>query len=173
MRRFGVIVALGALLGMLTGVLTASPALAGRGHKWQLIPAEPFTVPQSYCGFKVRVTFPVSKEYGKLLKASDGSIIDLFTGSLKTTYTNLSTGKAITENTSGPFKVTSRADGTITAANKGLTASFLSPADAKRFGLPTVAVTAGAETASLAADGTMTSLSLNGHVLVDVCTALS
>jgi len=30
MRRLGVIVALGALLGMFAGVLTASPALAGR-----------------------------------------------------------------------------------------------------------------------------------------------
>jgi len=34
MRRLGVIVALGALLGMLGGVVTASPALAGRGPKW-------------------------------------------------------------------------------------------------------------------------------------------
>ena len=31
MRRFGVIVALGAMLGMFAGVLTAFPALAGRG----------------------------------------------------------------------------------------------------------------------------------------------
>ena len=34
MRRLGVIVALGALLGMLGGVVTGSPALAGRGPKW-------------------------------------------------------------------------------------------------------------------------------------------
>jgi len=33
MRRFGVIVALGAMLGMFAGVLTAAPALAGRGPK--------------------------------------------------------------------------------------------------------------------------------------------
>jgi hypothetical protein len=32
-RRLGVIVALGALLCLLGGVVTASPALAGRGHK--------------------------------------------------------------------------------------------------------------------------------------------
>jgi len=36
-----------------------------------------------------------------------------------------------------------------------------------------VAVTAGQQTASIAADGTMTSLTLHGHVLVDVCAALS
>ena len=46
MRRFGVIVALGALLGMFAGVLTAAPALAGRGPKWQLTVAAPFTVPK-------------------------------------------------------------------------------------------------------------------------------
>jgi len=40
MRRVGVIVALGALLGMLRGVVTASPALA-RGPKWQFLPTQP------------------------------------------------------------------------------------------------------------------------------------
>jgi hypothetical protein len=65
MRRLTVIVALGALLGMFAGVLTAAPALAGRGHKWQLVPGKPFTVPASLCGFKIHVTFPVNKEYLK------------------------------------------------------------------------------------------------------------
>ena len=45
MRRIGVIVALGALLGMLAGVVTASPALAARGPKWEIVPADPFTLP--------------------------------------------------------------------------------------------------------------------------------
>jgi len=36
-----------------------------------------------------------------------------------------------------------------------------------------VSVTAGPLTTSMAADGTVTSMSLNGHVLVDVCAALS
>jgi hypothetical protein len=56
---------------------------------------------------------------------------------------------------------------------KGRTGNFLSPADAKRFGLPTVSVTAGTLTGSIAPDGSITSLSLHGHVLVDVCAALS
>ena len=41
-RRLGVIVALGALLGMLGGAVTASPALAGRGPGWSIGPVEPF-----------------------------------------------------------------------------------------------------------------------------------
>lgn len=173
MGRLGVIVALGTLLGMLGGVVTASPALAGRGHKWELVQAKPFTLPALFCGFKVRVTFPVNKEFTKLLKASDGSMTMLGSGSLKTTYTNLSTGKAITENVSGPAKVTMHADGSITFRGKGHGGHFLSPADAKRFGLPTVGVVAGAFTVSVAASGGITSLSLHGHVLVNVCAALS
>ena len=38
--------------------------------------------------------------------------------------------------------------------------------------LPTVAVTAGAVTESAASDGTITSLTPHGHVLVNVCAAL-
>jgi hypothetical protein len=173
LRRFGVIVALGVVLGMFAGVLSASQALAGRGPKWQLVPAQPFTLPAAYCGFRVRVTTPVNKAYGKLLKASDGSTIRLNTGSLRSTYTNLSTGKALTVNLSGPGKVTTHADGSITIAGRGHSGPALTPADAQRFGLPTVSVVTGAFAATVAADGTLTSLSLNGHVLVDVCAALS
>jgi hypothetical protein len=50
---------------------------------------------------------------------------------------------------------------------------FLTPANAQRFGLPTVSVTAGKLAFSVAADGIITSLSLDGHVAVDVCAALS
>jgi hypothetical protein len=173
MRRLGVIVALGALLGMFGGVVTASPAFAGRGPKWQLVTAEPFTLPAAFCGFKIRVAFPINKEYFKLLKASDGSMTDLGTGSLKVSLTNLSTGKTITVDASGSAKVTTHADGSVTFAGRGHGLHFLAPADAKRFGLPTVSVTTGRLTASIASDGSLTSLSLHGHVLVNVCAALS
>ena len=62
MRRLRVIVALGALLSLLGGVVTASPALAGRGPKWTIGPALPFTLPASYCGFQLRVTTVVNEE---------------------------------------------------------------------------------------------------------------
>jgi hypothetical protein len=174
MRRIRVAVALGALLGMLGGVATASPALAGRGPKWDVFPAPlAMTLPAAFCGFKVRVTAPVDKEIIKVLKASDGSMTFLFTGSFRHSYTNLSTGKAITENASASARFTTHADGSVTVASRGRTPSFLSPADAKRFGLPTVSVLAGRQTFSLDSSGAITSLSLHGHVLVDVCAALS
>ena len=171
MKRLGVIVALGAILGLSGGVMTASPALA-RGPRWQLLQAEPFTLPTSSCGFEVGVTFPTFNEFIKVLKTSDGSMTFLVTGSVFVTYTNLETGKSITENESGPGTVTEFPDGSVTLAAKGTDGTFLAPADAQRFGLPAVSVLAGAKTESVAPDGTITSLSLDGTVLVDVCAAL-
>ena len=174
MRRLGVIVALGALLGMLGGVVTASPAFAGRGPKWQPPGPGNFTLPALFCGFKIRVAFPVNKEYTKILKTADGSTTFLFTGVVETSFTNLQTGKTITENTPGPGKATIPSDGSITEVHTGRNGPFiLTPADAKRFGLPTVSVTAGALRFAVAANGVISSLSLHGHVLVNVCAALS
>jgi len=176
MRRFGVIVALGALLGMFGGLVTAAPAFAGRGPKWQPPgSSSPFTLPALFCGFKVRVGFPVNKEYTKILTTANGSTTFLFTGFTTVSYTNLQTGKTITENTPGPGKATIHADGSITEVHTGRSGPFplLTPADAKRFGLPTVAIFSGRLAFSIDAQGNMTSLSLHGHVAVDVCAALS
>ena len=166
------IVALGALLGMLGGVLTASSALAGRGPKWEFVPATTITLPSSFCGFKIRVT-PVSKQFAKVLKTTDGSETVLITGTLTLSYTNLSTGKTITENAATSSTFTANADGSVTVVNRGHAPLFLSPADAQRSGLPTVSVLAGRLTISSDSSGKLTSLSLHGHVLVDVCAALS
>lgn len=172
MRRLGVVVALGALLGMLGGVVTASSALA-RGPPWTFLPAFPFTLDPSFCGFPVGVAWPTDMEYAKLLKSTDGSAIALVNGAVTTSFTNLATGKTITENNSGPDQTNFLPDGSITFTIRGNAVSVLTPADAARFGLPTVAVTAGPLTGSIAPDGTMTSLSLQGHVLEDMCAALS
>jgi hypothetical protein len=167
-----VIVALGTLLGMLGGVVTATPALA-RGPKWHFAAAKPFTLPALFCGFKVRVTPVVDKSFFKVLKTSDGSMTFLSTGSFKASFKNLQSGKAVTESLSGPAKTTVSPNGSFTSAAGGHNGFFLSPADAKRFGLPTVSVTVGRLRFSVAPDGAITSLSLHGHVLVDVCAALS
>jgi hypothetical protein len=165
------IVTLGTLLGMLGGVVTAAPALA-RGPEWQFVPAEPFTVPASFCGFEIGVTAPVNKEYVKILKVADGSMTFLGTGLLQISYTNLQNGKTITENLGGAAEITVQPDGSLTFLEKGKPGAFFAPADAARFGLPTVSVLAGVLTGIVDADGNLTSLSLQGHVLVDVCAAL-
>jgi hypothetical protein len=101
-------------------------------------------VPASFCGFKLRVTFPANKEYTKILKTADGSKTFLFTGAVTASFTNLQTGQTITEKMNGPGKATIHADGSITEVHTGRNGPFiLAPADAKRFGLPPVSVTAG------------------------------
>ena len=174
MRRWGVIVAHGALLGLLGGVVTAAPALA-RGPKWQFNapPPGPVILPADFCGFQIGVSFPVDKEYFKILKAADGSMTFLITGALRVTNTNLSTGKSITANISGPGKITFFPDGSVTTEETGRAIYALVPADAQRFGVPPVGLTAGPLTTSVDAGGNLTSFSLQGQVLVDVCAALS
>jgi hypothetical protein len=172
MRRLGVTVALGALLGMFAGVVTASPALA-RGPRWQFQPKSPVTLPAEFCGFEVLVTFPVNREFSTIFEASDGSMIVLSTGSVTTSFTNLETGTTIIENTSGPSKTTIFPDGSFTALEHGRNELILPPTDAARFGLPTVSVVVGLSARSRAPDGSITSVSLHGHVAVDVCAALS
>jgi hypothetical protein len=172
MRRLGVIVALGALLGMAGGVMTASPALA-RGPQWQVFPGVPGTLPATFCGFEVGFAAVADKEFVTTLTTSDGSTTFLVTGLLTAAWTNLQTGKTIILNGSGPAKITVNPDGSVIELRKGPNFAILSPAEAASFGLPTVSVTAGALTESLAPDGTVTSASLQGNVLVDICAALS
>jgi hypothetical protein len=74
----------------------------------------------------------------------------------------------------GPGKATIGAGGSITEVHSGRNGPFiLSPADASRFGLPAVSVTAGKLAFSATANHVITSLSLHGHVLVNVCAALA
>jgi hypothetical protein len=173
MRRLGMIVALGTLLGTLAGVATAAPALA-RGPNWVFDQRSPggFTLPALFCGFQIQVAPVANKEYTKILKTADGSMTFLTTGTLKISYTNLQTGKTITANRSGPGTTTVFADGSEFAAAKGPGGLILAPPDAKRFGLPTVSVLAGALTITVDPAGNITSLSFHGHVLVNVCAAL-
>ena len=168
------ILALGALLGMLGGVATASPALAdGRGGGWQVIPLPPtFTVEPEVCGFEIQSTLLAGKEFVKALKAADGSMISLITGSLKASMTNPANGKTITANLSGPFKEIDFPDHSVTILGKGHQFTTLTPADQARFGLPGFFVAAGSLTTVGDPHGNITSLSLHGHVLVDVCAAL-
>ena len=63
-------------------------------------------------------------------------------------------------------------DGSAIVAEKGHNGVFLLPADAHRFGLPTLAVTTGPVTETVAANGAITSVSRRGHILVDICAAL-
>src|SRR5690348_1037900 len=171
MRRIALIVAFGALLGLVGGVVTAAPALA-RGPKWTFLDfGTHFT--ESACGTEIQGTQLVDRVFVKTLKTADGTMISLFTGAAKINFTNPENGKRITVNTSGHFKEIDFPDGSATFLGKGLQPVNLGPTDAERFGLPAFFVSAGALTGTADANGNLTSLSLHGHVLVDLCAALS
>ena len=174
MRRIGVIVALCALLGMLGAAVTAAPALAvgGRGDGWVFQDFGPgFTT--TNCGFLIVATQNVDNVFMKALTAPDGSMIMLSTGAAKITFTNPLNGKSVSENASAAVKVTANPDGTATFVSMGPMPIDLTPADAARVGLPAVFVFAGRGTALLDAAGNIISGSMDGHVLVNLCTALS
>ena len=175
MRRAGVIVTLGVLLGVLGGAATTSPALADRrGDGWQFLtlPAT-FTVEPVFCGFEIDGTNLVNHGFVKALKTADGSMAFLTTGTDKVSLTNQANGKTLTANISGPFKTIVFPDGSVTFVTTGHQFNLLAPADAARFGLPGFSVSAGELTQAVAADGPITSLSMDGNVLIDVCAALS
>ncbi len=168
------IVALGALLSMFGGAVTAAPALAvgGRGDGWQFVDFGPgFTT--TNCGFLIQATQDVDNVFMKALKAPDGSMIFLFTGAAKITFTNPANGKSISENTSGPGTITVNPDGSATFVSMGPTPIDLTPEDAARLGLPAVFVFAGRGTATVDAAGNIVSASMDGTILVNVCAALS
>jgi hypothetical protein len=122
MRRFGVIVALGALLGLCGGVATAAPVLAGgRGDGWQFVPIpRHFTESADECGFVIKGTQLAGKVFVKELKTTDGTAISLFTGFAKIRLANPANGKSVTAVTSGPAKVIVHPDGSFTILAKGL-----------------------------------------------------
>jgi hypothetical protein len=174
MRRFGVIVALGALLSMIGGAATATPALAGgRGDGWQFIDFGP-TVTDD-CGFPINVTVDVDNVFGRELTAPDGSTIMQFNGAFKLTWTNPANGKSVSMNVPGPLKFTVSPDGsTATSTGTGVTALDLTPADAAVLDVPPVFVFAGRGTATIdLSTGTIVSGSIVGRILLDVCAALS
>jgi hypothetical protein len=175
MRRFAVIVTLGALLGMFGGVATAAPALAGgRGDGWVFQDFGPgFTT--TNCGFLIVATQDVDQVFARTVTAPDGSMITQFTGRAQITWTNPANGKSVTTNTSGPAKTTVSADGlTVTVVATGPEPLDLTAADAAVLEVPRVFVFTGRGTATLdPATGSVISGSIVGHIQVNLCTALS
>jgi hypothetical protein len=103
-----------------------------------------------------------------------GATILLLNGSLRISFTNVDTGKTITENVTGSGKAIVNPDNSLSIRQEGhLGLITLEAADAERFGLPPLGVIGGVLHEEIAPDGTFTLVSLQGHVLVDVCAALS
>ena len=169
MRRVPVLLAVVALL-----LITAAPASANNDPHRVFLPAGPVDLGAEYCGFAVRLDFPVNKEYETVSTLPDGSLLEKVTGSFFATVTNIGTGKSITVNASGPGSFTTSADGkTFTWAFTGQALWYYPGLTS--FGLPSNIVrTAGPGVATFDnVTGDLLNLSGHPHVLMDVCAAIS
>jgi hypothetical protein len=167
-------VALGALLGMFGGAASAAPAFAGgRGDGWEFFPFGSGTV-DGFCPFPVFFGVPSQNVFQKVLTSPPGTTILLLNGSLRLSFTNENTGKTITENVTGSGKAIVNPDDSLSIRQEGhLGLITLDSADAARFNLPPLAVIGGVLFEEVAPDFTYTSVTMQGHILVDICAALS
>jgi hypothetical protein len=110
--------------------------------------------------------------FEKGVKAPDGATAVLINGVADFTFTNPANGKTITTRDSGSVVRTTYPDGSFTAVQHGNAFTGLPAATAAQFGLPAVFVSAGTLTLSIDANGNF-SISLKGHVPVDIYAALS
>jgi hypothetical protein len=120
----------------------------------------------SFCpAFDVQVTAIVNREYA--ISFSNGATI--ITGHFVEELTNLTTGKTIQVNASGPLFVT--ADGS-TVTLRGRTLLFGEAGDFGPGSPPTTTLLSGVAVITLGPDGTVTSLTTTGHS-EDLCATLA
>jgi hypothetical protein len=106
-------------------------------------PVPTFTV-TGVCLFPFQVHPIINNEYTLSFVNQNGVLVkQITTGALVITFTNLGTGKSITENVSGPSVVTFNSDGSVTVVMLGT-----------QGGTPANAIGAGRTVFKIAADGT-------------------
>jgi hypothetical protein len=146
------------LAAVVAVVLAAASTAAADPPIRTFVPAGPFT--GEFCpGADVQITFPINQEYA--IAFSSGAIIT--TGRLVAEVTNLSTGKSVVVNASGPG--TLGADGSFTL--RGETLVFLTPGTIAPGSPATTYILSGV--LQFAPDGTVTQI---GHI-TDICSQIS
>jgi hypothetical protein len=118
--RFGLALALSSLAAAFSaaGTSAARPSV-------EFLPPPDGLLDHS-CGYEIRVTFPVQREYQRTYFDRDGSVVKIIvTGNLVVTFTNTATGNSLTSNISGPFhtsfvRETSTSEGRIGGPVDGL-----------------------------------------------------
>ena len=134
------------------------------------LPAAPFTV-TGKCDFDVLIEPLTNKEVLTTFFDKEGNErFFLITGSLKERLTNLSTGKSVDLNISGPLQLIPQPDGSQIVITLGAALYIFEPGVAPN--LPLLALIHGRTVAEFDAAGNFTLLSVRGHV-EDVCAALA
>ena len=133
------------------------------------LPAGPFTLDASICGFPVDVTFPTNKEFTTTF-ANGKQII---TGSLFATLTNPLTGRSTTINISGPGSIVPNGDGTTTFTLSGRSLIFLSPNQVTPGSPGLLILTSGPVVFQLDQNGNITSYRITSAKARDMCAVLA
>jgi hypothetical protein len=90
---------------------------------------EPLALPASFlfkdtlgndpCGFPVEATVLTNNVVVKTFTRRDGTTVTSFTGALKIRLTNTRTGESVERNISGPTRLTTEQDGSVTQVSGG------------------------------------------------------
>jgi hypothetical protein len=126
-----------------------------------LVPFSPIEFPAGvFCSFAVAIEFPVARYVAKTFPPdANGDVVVLQTGHVTARITNLSTGKSITYNISGPTRYTYHVDGSVTIELPG-------PQSLLGFN------NYGRIVVEVSPEGEFTFVKQTGHA-VDVCAALA
>jgi hypothetical protein len=142
-------------------LMAAVPAAADGPTRVPVPFGPPMVVPVCMPAFEVLVAATTDNEVSKDFYENGQLVKVITTGSLKLTLTNLTSGKTISENVSGPGFATINPDGSVTVIVTGLSLGQLGDL-----------ATSGRIVFDIAPDGTVT-LASPVHHSTSICAALS
>jgi hypothetical protein len=140
----------------------APPRISAAGKPTRSpVPFNPIEFPAGeFCSFPVLLDFPVNQYMATTFPPQpNGDVVEIQTGKVVGRFTNLSTGKTITYNISGPTRFTFHADGSVTLELPGPQGIFNS-------------INWGRIVLEFSPDGELTSFIVTGHS-EDICPALA
>jgi len=158
-----------AIFVVAVAVLAAALEAVGDQPIRERLPAAPFTLDASVCGFAVDFTFPTNREF--ITTFSNGK--QIITGALFATLTNTESQKSITVNISGPTKIVTDANGITTFTLSGRSLFFFLP-DQLGPGEPGILIlTSGPATLVVDQSGNILSFDRTSASVQDLCPVLA
>ena len=158
----------------LSTAVSLLPAAANRHPLVEIIPLDPFTLPagDSGCDFPMALSPLANKEKLTTFFDAEGNVrLQIVTGVRKVQLTNLSTGKVISLNISGPAQIRQNSDGTTTISVEGEGVLLFAPGVAPEF--PRQTYLRGRVVGVGDAFGNITKVVKLDGTVQDVCTLLS
>lgn len=127
---------------------------------------------EGVCPFPVSIVFPVNREFVRTFTDREGNVVrEITTGTVQAIVTNLSTGKSVRLNISGPVFTRPHPDGAVTLTLRGRALVGLFPGEVPSQPVR-LFVNAGQVVLSLDPAGNIVQFRQVGH-LEDVCAALA